>query len=109
MRVFLDACVDPSVVELFAGHEVKTAFEMGWHRLKDHVLLPLVQDRFDVFVTIDHGFEYQHNLKKLRFGLVIVHVSKNKMEFYRPLRLRLQEAVEQVKGGGVVHVGADRK
>ncbi len=79
---------------------------MGWHRLKDHVLLPLVQDRFDVFITIDQGFEYQHNLKKLRFGLVIVQVSKNKIEFYQPLRRRLQEAVEQVKRGEVVHVGA---
>ena len=42
MRVFLDACIDPTVVELLAGHEVKTAFDMGWHQLKDHMLLPPV-------------------------------------------------------------------
>ncbi|MBI3694021.1 MAG: hypothetical protein HY238_04155, partial [Acidobacteria bacterium] len=108
MRVFLDACVDPRVVDLFTGHEVRTAFEMGWHQLKDHILLPLVQDRFDVVITIDQGLEYEHNLKKLRFGVVIVHVVKNKLEFYLPLALELREAAEQVKSGKVLHVHGTR-
>ena len=85
MRIFLDACIDPRVANLFAGYDVRTAFEMGWHLLKDHVLLPLVQEQFDVLVTIDQGLEFEHNLKKLRLGLVIVHVPKNKVEFYRPV------------------------
>jgi len=104
MRVFLDACVDPRVADLFSGHEVSTALEMGWHQLKDHVLVPLVQDRFDVVVTIDQGMEHEHNLKRLRFGLVIVHVPKNKVECYKPLTAELLGAVEQVKRGGVVHI-----
>ncbi len=77
---------------------------MGWHQLKDHMLLPLLQDRFDVVVTIDQGMEYEHNLKSLRFGLVIVHVPKNKVEFYLPLMPELRDAVEQVRGGEVVHI-----
>ena len=104
MRVFLDACIDPRVAEIFVGHEVRTAFAMGWHQLKDHMLLPMVQDRFDVFVTIDQGWEYEHNLGKLHFGLVIVHVLKNKAEFYTPLARELSGAVEQVKSGGIVRV-----
>ena len=31
----LDACVDPRVIEAFPGHEVITAFELRWHRLKE--------------------------------------------------------------------------
>jgi hypothetical protein len=31
-------------------------------------------------VTIDKGFEHEHNLKKLSFGIVIVHVPRNRME-----------------------------
>ena len=49
MRVYLDACIDPRVAELLTGHEVRTAFQLDWHQLKDHILLPLVQDQFDVF------------------------------------------------------------
>ena len=55
MRVYLDACVDPRAVRVFAGHEVRTAFDLGWHRLKDNHLLPLVQEQFDVFVTADRS------------------------------------------------------
>ena len=104
MRVLVDACVDPRVVEGLPGHEVKTAVDMGWHRLKDNHLVPLLQGRFDVLVTIDRGFEYQQNLKALRFGLVIVHVAKNKVEFYRPIFGKIQKAVAQVKPGEVLHV-----
>ena len=104
MRVLVDACVDPRVVEGLHCHEVQTALELGWHRLKDHDLVPLIQDRFDVLLTIDRGFEYQHNLKAFRFGLVIVHVAKNKVEFYRPIFGAIESAVALVKPGEVVHV-----
>ena len=52
MQIFVGACGDPRVVELFPDHEIKTAFELGWHQRKDHLLLPRVQGHFDVFVTI---------------------------------------------------------
>lgn len=104
MRVFLDACIDPRVAELLTGHEVDTAFDRGWHQLKDHILLPLVQQHFDVFITIDQGFEFEHNLKKLKIGLVIVHVPSNKLESYRGLAGELIAAIEEVKFGQVFHV-----
>jgi hypothetical protein len=40
MRVLVDACVGPRVVEGLPGHEVKTAVDPGWHRLKDKELVP---------------------------------------------------------------------
>jgi len=55
----------------------------------------------------DHGqrFEHEHNLKKLALGIVIVHVERNRMEYYRALFADLAEAVEHIKPGEVVHVG----
>jgi hypothetical protein len=108
MRVFLDACVDPRVASLFLEHQVTTAFDAGWHQLRDHKLLPLIQEQFDAFVTIDGGFEHEHNLRKLSFGIVIVHVARNKVEFYYALRSELLDAVARVKPGEVVHVRADK-
>jgi hypothetical protein len=89
MRVFLDACVDPRTAAIFAGHQVRTAFELDWHRLKDNELLPRVAEQFYVLVTIDRGFEHEHNLTRVRLGIVIVHVAKNKVEFYRELAAQL--------------------
>jgi len=35
---------------------------------------------------------------------VVVHVKRNRIEYYRPLFRALVEAVERVKAGEVVHV-----
>jgi hypothetical protein len=98
--------MDPRVAGVFVGRRVATAYDAGWHRLRDHQLLPLVQEQFDVFVTIDGGFEHEHNLRKLSLGIVIVHVARNKVEFYRELASQLLEAVARVKPGEVIHVRA---
>ena len=45
-----------------------------------------------------------HNLKSLSFGIVVVHVARNKIEFYRPLFPQLLNAVATVRAGQVVHV-----
>ncbi len=104
MRVFIDACVDPRITAAFTDHDVQTAAQLSCQREKDHQLVLRLQDRFDVLITIDRGFEHQHNLKALRFGIVILHVSKNKVEFYRPLYPQLLEAVTIVRPGEVIHV-----
>ena len=105
MRIFLDACIDPRVREAFPGHEVYTAAELNWHQLKDNQLVELLQDRFDVLVTIDQGFEHQQNLNKLRFGLLIIHVERNKVDFYRPLFEQMRSALSELDSGQVIHVG----
>ena len=104
MRVLVDACVDPRVVEGLPDMKLKRLQIWAGTGSKDNHLVRLLQDRLDVLVTIDRGFEYQHNLKALRFGLVIVHVAKNKVEFYRPIFGHMQTAVAQVKPGQVLHV-----
>jgi hypothetical protein len=81
MRVVIDACVDPRLVEAFPDHHVRTIFDLGWQHLKDHALVRQLE--CDVFITADRGFEYEHDLKSLSFGIVIVHVALNKIAFYR--------------------------
>jgi len=93
----------PALVEAFAEHEVQTLFDLGSHNLKDNVLVKQLQ--CDVLVTADRGFEHEHNLKSLRFGIVIVHAARNKVTFYRPLYARLLEAVESIGPGDIIHVG----
>jgi hypothetical protein len=104
VRIFIDACIDPRVAALFAEHDVSTAFDLGWHQLADHEVVGRRIGRFDLLLTADRGFEYEHNLSKLTFGIVIVHVPKNKVEFYRPLQDRIAEAARRIGPGEVIHV-----
>jgi len=102
MRVVVDACIDPRLVEAFFDDEVETRFDLGWQHLKDNVLVKQLE--CDVFVTADRGFEHQHNLKSLSFGIVVVHAQRNKIAFYRPPFPELRKAVATVLPGQVVHV-----
>jgi hypothetical protein len=102
MRVVIDASIDPRLVEAFPDHDVQTLFDLGWQHLKDHVLVKQLE--CDVFITADRGFEHEHNLKALSFGIVIVHVTRNKITFYRPVFLQLLNAVATIRASEVVHV-----
>ena len=104
MRIFIDACVDPRITAAFPDHDVQTAAQLGYQRAKDKELILLLQGHFDVLITIDRGFEFQHNIKTLPFGIVIVHVLKNKIEFYRSLFAQLQKVAAQIQPGEVVHI-----
>ena len=105
MRVVIDACIDPRLVEAFVGHEVYTLFDLGWQHLKDNALVKRLECY--VFVTADRGFEHEHNLKSLSFGIVVVHVARNKIAFYRPLFPELLNAIALVRAGKVVHVSGE--
>jgi hypothetical protein len=102
MRVVIDASIDPRLVEAFPDHHVQTLFDLGWQHLKDHVLVKRLE--CDVLITADRGFEHEHDLKSLPFGIVIVHVTRNKITFYRPVFLQLLNAVATIRASEVVHV-----
>jgi hypothetical protein len=58
----------------------------------------------DAFITADRGFKQEHDLRSLSFGIVIVHVTRNKITFYRPLFPQLLKAVATIRAGELVHV-----
>src|SRR5450432_1044073 len=103
MRVLIDECVDPRVKLLFGDHAVATVHEMGWDSLTDGRLLTVAQQQFDVLVTIDKGLEFQQNLSRFQIGVVVVHVPKNQLGYYRLLQEEILAAVKQARSLKVVH------
>lgn len=104
MRILIDECVDPRIKFLLGDHDVSTVHEVGWDALKDGSLLTLAQEQFDSFLTIDRGIEFQQNLAALHLSIVILHVPKNQMIYYRLLQPQLLLAVEAARPGKAVHV-----
>jgi predicted nuclease of predicted toxin-antitoxin system len=105
VRILLDECINPRVRQAFAGHEVQTLTEVGWRAVPDAELVTRAQGLTDVLVTLDRGFEFEHNLSRLTFGIVIVQVARNRLEDYRALFSALASAAETVLAGEVIHVG----
>ena len=73
MRILIDECLDPGICDFLGGYQVTTVGEAKWQSTADNKLIQLAQGSFNVLLTLDRGFEFQHNLKKLTFGIVIVH------------------------------------
>jgi len=78
---------------------------MGWGGVPDHVLMERLRGHCEAFLTTDQGFEHEHNLSLLGFGIVIVHVSRNRLAHYEAIRDQITQAVSSVKPGEVMHVG----
>jgi hypothetical protein len=76
VRILLDECVNPRVRAAFPGHEV---------------------------TTVTRSIEHQQNVAALDFGVVIVHVARNRLSHYEPLFERMRKAVETVQAGEVTH------
>jgi hypothetical protein len=104
MRVLIDECVDPRVKLLFAGHSAATVHEQGWDTLEDGPLLKAAEKEFDAVLTIDGSLEFQQNLSKLQIGVIVAHVPKNQVTYYRALQKELLEAVGNIVPGKVIHV-----
>lgn len=71
--ILFDQNVPIGLRPLLTGHDVKTAYEMGWAALLNGKLLDAAQIAgFDVMVTADQNLEYQQNLAGRRIALVVL-------------------------------------
>ena len=99
MKVFLDECIDWRLAREIAGHEVKTARQMGWTAVKNGELLARVSEQFDVFVTVDRNLSFQQNLAILPVAVIILHARTNRLADLRALIPSLLNAIESARRG----------
>ena len=73
MRVLFDQGPPEPLRHALAQHDIVTAFERGWSKLKNGALLDAAErEEFAVFVTTDSNLKYQQNLKGRRIAIVVL-------------------------------------
>lgn len=105
MRVLLDECLPRKLKRELPGHEVRSAPELGWARLKDAELLRRVEDDFDVFVTADGSLPYQQNLTRLRLAIVVLRARSTRLATLLPLMPELRRRLPSLRAGHVLEIG----
>ena len=107
-RILIDECINPRLASrlrtLLPDDIVETIRDLGWTGQRDHILVPQIQGRFDVFLTIDKGFEFERNLEQLSFGIIILEAANNQMPSYERLLERLVEQVRVAAPGRLARV-----
>ena len=72
MRILFDHGTPAPLRRSLAGHEISTAYEMGWSQLSNGDLLAAAEQSFAVFITTDQNLRYQQNLTGRRLAILIL-------------------------------------
>jgi predicted nuclease of predicted toxin-antitoxin system len=100
MRLLLDECLPKRLKQFLGNHEVFTVPEMGWAGTKNGVLLRLILEaKFDVFITVDAGIQYQQNLSEVPLRIVALSAFSNRIEDLQPLIEELLEMLPKLNFG----------
>jgi Domain of unknown function (DUF5615) len=106
VRILLDECVDWRLSRAIAGHDVRTAQQMGWAAIKNGELLALASRHFDAFVTVDRNLSFQQNVQALPIEVIVLHAKTNRLADLLPLVPSLLTAIGSAKPGVVTTVDA---
>jgi hypothetical protein len=98
MRVFVDECVTIMVMPHLIGHDFVHISNTPWLGTKNGVLLRLVQDDYEVFLTTDRHLPDQQNLRNFNLTFVIMRGISNKIEDLLPLVPDTLTALDKIMG-----------
>lgn len=104
MKIFVDHCVPKRFLRLLSDHEVKTAYQMGWEAKKNGELLKLVENEFEVFLTVDQNLRHQQNLTSSQLGFVVLVAASNQYESLAPLIPQVRGALTKLGPGDVIEI-----
>jgi hypothetical protein len=62
MKILFDHGTPAPLRHKLTGHEISTAYEMGWANLQNGDLLTAAEKQFAGFITTDKNLRYQQNL-----------------------------------------------
>ena len=98
MRILLDEDTPRGVRGILAGHDVRTAPQMGWRGLSNSDLLDAAQQAgFEAFVTCDQNMVFQQNLAGRNIAVVVL--STNTWPLIRAQPQNVRRAVANASAG----------
>ena len=106
MRVLLDENLPHKLRQLFSDSiEVVTVGYRGWKGKENGELLIVAENEFDALITMDQGIPHQHDLNKMKMGIVLLEARSNRYEDLEPLMNQVNVVLKTLKNGQVVRVG----
>lgn len=80
MRVLIDECIDERFRNCLRDHDCETVRHAGLAGLKNGDLLRAAEKaKFEVFLTVDQGIEYQQNLTGRIISIIIFRTKSNRL------------------------------
>ena len=72
MKILFDHGTPVPLRRELAGHEIATAYEMGWATLNNGSLLAVAEAAFAALITTDQNLRYQQNLAGRKLAILVL-------------------------------------
>ena len=110
MRVLIDECIDERFRNPLPEHDCQTTRYAGLAGLKNGELLIAAETaKFDVFLTVDQGIEYQQNLTGRNIAIIIFRTKSNRLKDLLPHARACLAYIESILAAVVYKVPQDRE
>jgi predicted nuclease of predicted toxin-antitoxin system len=107
MRILIDECIDERFRNSLTGHDCQTARYAGLAGLNNGDLLKAAEAaKFDVFLTVDQGIEYQQNLTGRKIAIVILRAKSNRLHNLLQLAPACLAGIKSIQPGQIVNIEA---
>jgi hypothetical protein len=83
-------------------HDIKTAREMGWDRLRNGDLIQMAEGAFDVLVTLDQKLKYQQSLTGRKIGIIVLPT--NHLRAVLELAPKISSALSEVSSDVLLEI-----
>jgi hypothetical protein len=103
VRVLFDQGTPVPLRQHLPGHNVATAYELGWSSLTNGELLGIAESQgFDVLVTTDSNLKYQQNLQTRIIAIVVLTTTSWRR--IQAASAKIQAAVDAARPGSYTEV-----
>jgi len=105
MRILLDECIDERFRNSLSPHDCQTARFAGLAGLENGELLASAEAaRFDIFLTVDQGIEYQQNLRGRQIAVLVLRAKSNRLKDLLTLVPACLSHIETIQPGQIVNI-----
>jgi predicted nuclease of predicted toxin-antitoxin system len=107
MKILLDECVPKAIKRSLSvdGHECSTVPEAGFAGKANGELLSLAEGKFEVFVTLDKGMQFQQNLGAFNIKILLIRAKSSRVADILPHIPACLVALRSAKPGEIIQVG----
>ena len=99
MRILFDQGTPVPLRRSLSGHDVATAYELGWSTVTNGDLIRLAeQEGYELLITTDTNLRYQQNLKDR--NLAILALTTTSWPRIRQVTDRIEATIALIETGG---------
>jgi hypothetical protein len=99
MRILFDQGTPVPLRRTLSGHDVATAYELGWSTVTNGDLIRLAQQEgYELLISTDTNLQYQQNLKDRNLAILVLTTTS--WPRIRQITDRIKAAIALIETGG---------